>query len=406
MRTKTQKRFATTLRALRTHRELFEKLSRSRSAITAPPDDPPLLGLTASKKRMGSPLPIPPIAPAAEGEEEDDRRTEPPETPQPSDGMDELTEYIHALHARKPLYLEAGLLYWGIIDTEDTKAFAMITKNAGQSIVDIANRIKGALKLTPYARTVFNTAKGKGLEDVPSIRAIVDSIRKRGTPGFWELMGGGSEATDEICEDEDVWYLMRCFVAMERYLDNYAGHKNLTERTFDWHAVHEFTTVAEFEHAVGESSELEGKPGFKHVRENYVDLPKVARSQLMCLREQAPDAQDLAVPYFHVYGRKVGFYILFAVGVDFYATDRIGTVALPSKDGDTIEVLAMCYHFFLLREVIERSAQKIDQRKRFAFELPVTTVPVKTASLLKNVVSPQKEAAREPKGKGRGKVAD
>ncbi|KAJ3156077.1 hypothetical protein HDU89_005641 [Geranomyces variabilis] len=278
MRTKTQKKSATALRALRTHRELFESLSRTRSAITAPPDDPPLLGLTASKKRMGSPLPIPPNAPAAEGEEVDDRRTEPPETPQPSDGMDELTEYsqwtkvgeppkicigkesacaadkggfptlvhslyIHALHARKPLYLEAGLLYWGIIDTEDTKAFAMITKNAGQSMVDIANRIKGALKLKPYARTVFNTAKAKGLEDVPSIRAIVDSIRKRGTPGFWKLMGGGSEATDEICEDEDVWYLVRCFVAMERYLDNYAGHKDLTERTFDWHAVHEFTTV-------------------------------------------------------------------------------------------------------------------------------------------------------------------
>ncbi|KAJ3180543.1 hypothetical protein HDU87_002052 [Geranomyces variabilis] len=199
----------------------------------------------------------------------------------------------------------------------------MITKNAGESIVDIANRIKGALKLKPYARTVFNTVKAKGLEDVPFIRAIVDSIRKSGTPGFWKLMGGGSEATDEICEDEDVWYLVRCFVAMERYFNIYAGQKDLTERTFDWHSVHEFTTVpfstkgptmqygekmsvadhcerqrrtgdikkrgkfvdflyqvAEFEHAVGESSELEGKPGFIHVRENHSDLPKIARSQL------------------------------------------------------------------------------------------------------------------------------
>ncbi|KAJ3180542.1 hypothetical protein HDU87_002051 [Geranomyces variabilis] len=74
------------------------------------PPLPPILpvarqhGAITPVARMGSPLPIPPIAPTAEGEEEDDRRTEPPETPQPSDGMDELTEYIHALHARKPLY--------------------------------------------------------------------------------------------------------------------------------------------------------------------------------------------------------------------------------------------------------------------------------------------------------------
>lgn len=117
------------------------------------------------------------------------------------------------------------------------------------------------------------------------------------------------------------------------------------------------------ETGVGENTGPTHKDNHDKTEENFVDLLKVARAQHIqlhtLLTEKSgcnplpPKLQEklalTTIPFFHVIGMHIRFYILFQINGDLYGIWDWTSESLPTKDTDVDEALSLCKCFLLYK---------------------------------------------------------
>jgi len=146
--------------------------------------------------------------------------------------------------------------------------------------------------------------------------------------------------------------------------------------------------VTDTEFGVGESSGYV-KGSHIHSSEDSLALARVARAQLLCLKERAPDATDLAVAYFHVYGSRCDFFVMYSFSPDLFVRCKLcPTVSFARDDGQARSILAMCRAFLCMRGIMTRTKEAVDRLQRASIGPVMSSTPA--LSLDPYWVSPKK----------------
>ncbi|RUS30295.1 hypothetical protein BC938DRAFT_479594 [Jimgerdemannia flammicorona] len=262
--------------------------------------------------------------------------------------------------------------------------------------------------------------------------------------------------------DKDAQYIGECLAVGDVWVQTYNG-KSHSERTVDRHIIGPFSQAPgtnytygenhsdadreeksfrsktvrtgkpcdfifwhkEREVGVGENSGPNHKDNHSKSITDFVDVIKVARAQHMqlqtrCIEESRnnplpPTIQDalklVTIPFFHVIGGRIRFYLLAQLNGDVYGMWEWSTERLPTKDTDVADVVLLCkkflihkalFHFFFIfvfvpsfhiRNLLNRaghfSERAIMKAKLFDSDGLIQAVPNDTVEL-KKILTPKK----------------
>ncbi|KAJ3166341.1 hypothetical protein HDU87_002217 [Geranomyces variabilis] len=311
-------------------------------------------------------------------------------------GAEGLVSHIRSLHqAKKQDFIQLGCLFWGILDTDDKESLALLSNKL---VTKIQRRVETTVTVarSDAMRHLLDIDKWQNLQ---SVSLVVDSLVSGGLTQLWREVGGDPVVSQSICKDQDARYIMASFLAMNRYIDNYAGRRLRNERTLDVHAVAPFAQlpfkhngptlyygeimsvadqaekhdrcnddqkkgkfcdflyqISETESGVGENSGPFSRKHEAHPKENLTHLSKTAKSQLLALSVIAPLSDDLVVPFFHVFNLQVDFYVQFQFAPGLFARHKFWQVAFPQSDNDVQSVLELSHAFLAFRDIMEATA--------------------------------------------------
>ncbi|CAJ0648360.1 12812_t:CDS:10 [Entrophospora sp. SA101] len=122
------------------------------------------------------------------------------------------------------------------------------------------------------------------------------------------------------------------------------------------------------EAGIGENSGPTHKDNHDKARTDFVDVIKVCRAQHIKLviqiieqsgRNPLPGSLQKAmasilIPFFHVIGMRIRFYLLFQISGDLYGIWDWASEDLPTKDADVGEIALLCKRFLVHGYLIER----------------------------------------------------
>ncbi|KAJ3168263.1 hypothetical protein HDU88_001703 [Geranomyces variabilis] len=349
-----------------------------------------------------------------------------------SPGVESLVAEIRQLHTKKNAeFIESGVLFWGVLDTDDARRMDLISDEIKRQI---KGTVEAAMQIGRGPRMAY-LLEAETWSHHGSIHAIAKSITSGGLRQLWQELKGDESEVEAVCEDEEVAYLGRCFQDMAAYIGKYA-HRNLrNERTMDMHAVASFAKlpgepllfygelmsitdqrekqcrcnnekkkgklvdylyqIEEREIGVAENSGPYCKRHELHAKENLVHLAKTARSQILELSAKSPNCRNVVVPFFHVLDGKATFYIEFAFAQDLFAMHRFHEVAFPTNDFDILSVLEMVEAFLMFKDILATTAHAINRGR--TKRAPRITLTPPRKKLLDAVKTPPKNAAKGAK---------
>ncbi|KAJ3134466.1 hypothetical protein HDU90_005080 [Geranomyces variabilis] len=343
-----------------------------------------------------------------------------------------LVAEIRQLHSKKNAeFIECGVLFWGVLDTDDARRMDMIsdeTKRKIEGTVEAAMQIGRGPRMAYLLEPETWSRHG-------SIHAIAKSITGGGLRQLWKELKGNESEVEAVCEDEEMAYLGRCFQDMAAYVGKYANRNLRNERTMDMHAVVSFAKlhgepllfygelmsitdqrekqcrcnnekkkgklvdylyqIGEREIGVAENSGPYCKRHELHAKENLVHLAKTARSQILELSAKSANCRNVVVPFFHVLDGKATFYIEFAFAQDLFAMHRFHEVAFPTNDSDILSVLEMVEAFLMFKDILATTADAINKGR--TKRAPRITLTPPRKKLLDAIKTPPKNAAKGAK---------
>ncbi|KAJ3150386.1 hypothetical protein HDU89_003166 [Geranomyces variabilis] len=362
----------------------------------------------------------------------------------PSDPNDEIRKRVRVLNADPNAELiDSGPLYWGIIDTDDTVAMALLDAGNHQYA---KQQIDKALDIEREPVMQF-LLSGDSWQKCQSISKAANLLTCGGLRELWAELDGDEALLQDLFASKDAAYLKRCFEDMALYLDQYAGRPVRTERSFDCHAVitlakvpgrnlapaiGELMSVADQrekhlrtndekrfgkkvdfmyhvqkdEYAVGENSGAETRQHLRHAKEIVIHLAKCARSLSMARKKRVPDCREVIVPFFQILDLKARFYLQFEAADEIFIMHQYQEVSFPQDDGDVLGMLELVEAFLIMRDIIESTAQATTKTRTKRTARRLTTPP--RPQLLAGVTTPPTKAASEKKSstgkkaKGRG----
>ncbi|KAJ3146697.1 hypothetical protein HDU86_008441 [Geranomyces michiganensis] len=157
-----------------------------------------------------------------------------------SPGVENLVKEIRKLHAKKnPDYVESGVLFWCVLDTDDFRRMNMVSREVRRTIMA---KIEGALQISRGPQMSFLLDEDTWREQ-RSIRSIAKAVTTGGIRQLWSELKSVESAMEAACEDEEVAYLGRCFQDMAAYTARYAHRDLKNERNMDMHAVASFAKL-------------------------------------------------------------------------------------------------------------------------------------------------------------------
>ncbi|CAI2194567.1 1468_t:CDS:2, partial [Funneliformis geosporum] len=238
-----------------------------------------------------------------------------------------------------------------------------------------------------------------------SLKKLSKEKRARGILGIFSLLKIKSNVD---IYDKDTQHVGECMDSFDSWVRIYGGSSHI-ERTVDMHLVGPFSKVPGVKFIYGEShsdadrnekssrcqSDQPGKAcdfiflengheigigentgpthkdHYKKSVTDFVDVIKVAQAQHIsfqtkCIEESgcSPLPSNIqnalilvSIPFFHVIGMKIRFYILIQINGDLYGMWEWSSQDLPKKEGDIIAAVALSKKFLIHRNLLNRTSR-------------------------------------------------
>ncbi|KAJ3154870.1 hypothetical protein HDU86_004575 [Geranomyces michiganensis] len=318
-----------------------------------------------------------------------------------SPGVENLVAEIRQLHTKKNAeFIECGVLFWGVLDTDDARRMDLISDKMKRKI---EGTVEAAMQFGRGPRMAY-LLKAETWSHHGSIHAIAKSITSGGLRQLWKELKGNESEVEAVCEDEEVAYLGRCFQDMAAYVGNGELMSITDQREKQCRCNNEkkkgklvdyLYQIEEREIGVAENSGPYCKRHELHAKENLVHLAKTARSQILELSAESPNRRNVVVPFFHVLDGKVTFYIEFAFAQDLFAMRRFHEVVFPTNDSDILSVLEMVEAFLMFKDILATTALAINKGR--TKRAPRITLTPPRKKLLDAIKTPPKNAAKGAK---------
>ncbi|KAJ3146423.1 hypothetical protein HDU86_008528 [Geranomyces michiganensis] len=251
-------------------------------------------------------------------------------------------------------FIDAGPLYWGIVDTNDAAAMAEFL------------------------------LRDESWQECQSITKAAQLLTCGGLRKLWAGLGGDEALLLHLFTSKDAAYLKRCFEDMALYINQYAGRPARTEHSFDCHAVLTLAKVP------GEKSTLN--------MSWYVFHQQGKHSQTKDEKRFGKKVDFMC----HILNLKACFYVHFEFADEIYVMHQYQDVSFPEEDADVLSMLELIEAFLLFRDTIEATSPALTKSSTKKVARGSTSQP----TLLAGMETPTKTASEKKAKKAKAQEND